>query len=1068
MLHATAAVVLTLALATADAAAALGGSFAGWKAGQGTWHTRGDVLAQSAGAADCRIFAPPAKWTDYVYELKARKTGGAEGFLVLFRVQDPNHFYWWNIAGWGNRTHGLETRPRRGGLPRTGGSIKTGTWYDIRIVVKGPSIRCYLDGKLIHNTKSTTYPRGGIGLGTWMTQAEYKDIRVTTLDGARLYGAEPMELAAGAIKRLARAAGDLRAEFDALKRADAKPDDPKWTALYRKAETVLDSIRRRREAIAKIDLARSKRSILGFIDRVPEARAEARALLAGLDMHARRLAEIRSDITAGKSVPHERIDAVVAFANTAATFVSRHVARQCPPIAFIRRANYGMRGTNATMFARRTGRGAAICTVDPAKPDVPPKVIFETKDGFIFDMSPSYDAKKLLFSYKEDTNRPFHIWEINVDGTGLRQVTKGPYHDVSGIYYPDGRIVFTSSRVESYSLCQDFLACALYAVDADGSNLRRFDWTTLCTITPWVLSDGSILCTRWEYQDKNIFMWEGLWTINPDGRQLKLYHGNTLTVPNAVYGAKEIPGTKKVILTMAAHHHPPLGDIAIVDRSLGVENPKGMTKITHATPYVVTKGRHWKHTNWGPGDRLYPNSYTDPYPVTKDYSLVSDGRSGQYHIAILTHDGQVVPLYKDPTLQCFNAVPLQKRPVPNAIPGQCPQERGTGTFFVQDVYQGLLRQGVKRGQVKRLRIWAQSPKKYNTEGPRYHDHYPIIGQGSYYVKINHGTVPVDANGAAYFTAPSNTEIYFQALDENGKELIRMGSVTQITTGEQASCIGCHEDRLSPSPVDPRNLKRMSRPADAIAPPPWGAGPVDYVKQVQPIWDKYCVKCHSGAAPAKGIDLSGDKTQFYSMSYQSLVFKRYVDYFYINPGPTGNFPAMATGSWVSRLTKVLESKHRSTSPAHKPVDVDETSRRCIYAWIDANVPYYGTWDMSRPWSQGGRDVLTIPHRGRRARPKAAPWVTRLADVCRRTKIRIDPKALNFTNPQWTPQLVALLAKSAGGAADDAKARFKSTQDGDYQAVLKVLNEARSALQAAPRMDMPGGRAIPQERNFGKTF
>jgi len=966
-LHSMVAIALIAAIAAALPAAEKTQSFKDWTSTKGQWLHKDDVFAQLQGDSDCRAFATFAKWTDYTYEVQARKTGGSEGFLVLFRVADKNSFYWWNIGGWGNGAHGLETRGARGSFPRLPGRIETGKWYHVKIVVKGSSIKCYLNTKLIHEAANHALPAGGIGLGSWSTQVQYKNVKVTGADGKVLY--------------------------------------------------------------------------------------QTRAVTHSPDMDSFTHREVTSEEKAQRAAEQVRL---------------LKIAKDCPPVAFIRRNDYGMHGTNGTMFARGTGRGAAICTYDPAKPDVAAKVVFETKLGFIFDMSPSYDGKKLLFSYKEDTRLPFHIWEINVDGRAMRQVTKGPYHDVSPIYYPDGRIIFTSSRVESFSLCQNFLACALYAVDADGTNMRRFDWTTLCTLSPAVLADGSILCTRWEYQDKNIFMWEGLWTINPNGRQLKLYHGNTLTVPNSVYGAKEIPGTKKVILTMAAHHHPPLGDIAIVDRALGVENPKGMTKITHATPYVVTKGRNWKETNWAPGDRLYPNSFTDPYPVTKDYSLVSDGRTGRFHIAILKHDGLIAPLYKDPNLQCFNAVPLAKRPLPNTIPGQCPQEMGEGTFFVQDVYQGLLRQGVKRGQVKRLRIMAQSPKKYNTEGGRYHDHYPIIGQGSYYVKINHGTVPVDANGAAYFKAPSNTEIYFQALDASGKELIRMGSVTQITTGEQASCIGCHEDRLKPSPVNPRNMKRMSRPPDAITPPAWGAGPVDYVTQVQPVLDKHCAKCHSGATPPKGIDLSGDKTQFYSMSYQSLVFKNYVDYYYINPGPTGNFPALSTGSWISRLTKIIESKHLSTSKTHKIVDVDDQGRRCIYAWIDANVPYYGTWDMSRPWSTGGRDATTVPPTKLRQRPRPAAWVAKLATLCKEKKNRIDARSLNFTNPQWTPQLVALLAQSAGGAAPDATARFKSTTDPDYKAVLKILNEAKAALLAQPRIDMPGAKAIPQSRDFGRVY
>jgi len=214
-----------------------------------------------------------------------------------------------------------------------------------------------------------------------------------------------------------------------------------------------------------------------------------------------------------------------------------------PNVAFVRRpGGYGLRGTNATMFARRTGKGSSIEVFDPQHPERPPRVLFTTESGFVWDLDLSWDGRHLLFSYKTSEDEPFHLWEIGVDGHGLRQITDGPFHDFNGVYYPDGRIVFCSSRVEAYSYCQNFLASALYTCHADGSDIRRFDFTTLCTMKPAVLDDGSILCTRWEYQDKNIFMWQGLWTLQPDGRQLQLYYGNTITVPNSRYGGKPVPG----------------------------------------------------------------------------------------------------------------------------------------------------------------------------------------------------------------------------------------------------------------------------------------------------------------------------------------------------------------------------------------------------------------------------------------------------------------------------------------------------------------------------------------------
>jgi hypothetical protein len=757
--------------------------------------------------------------------------------------------------------------------------------------------------------------------------------------------------------------------------------------------------------------------------------------------------------------------------------LAQETLAQLPPIAFIERAKGLLTGTCATMFSQVRGQGASVWVYDPQSGNKATR-IFQTDAGMIFDISPSYDGRKLLMSYRTGPKEPFHIWEINADGSGLRQLTSGRYHDFNPVYYPDGRIVFSSSRVEAYSMCQDFIACALYMMRADGSDIRRIDWTTLCSNVAAILPDGQILCTRWEYQDKTLFSWQGLWTIKPNGRQLSLYYGNTLTVPNARWGGKPIPGTDKVIFTLASHHFPPIGDIGIVDRRLGLENPKAITKLTSATNYKPTQGKTWRNNNWQPGDKYYPDSYTDPWPVSENLSLVSFGgetigTSKQFQILALYHSGKTVPIYAEPDRSFFCPVSLNERALPAIITGDAPQEPGFGTFYVQDVYEGLSEQGVKPGQVKALRVWQQLPKKYNTEGPRIHDQYPLIGFGTYYVKQILGTVPVTANGSAYFKVPSNAELYFQALDENGKEIIRMGSVTQITTGETASCIGCHENRMSAPKPHRAYEDRLHRPPDEITPPSWGAGPVDYVKLVQPVWGKYCIECHSGPLPKGDVDLSGDKNRFFSMSFADLCRKNLVEYYYFDEdGPTGVFPAFGSGSWVSKLTKILESKHEG-------VDVDPESRRRVYAWIDSNAIYYPAYDMSRPHSTGGRDTWTEP-----GTTQPMDWLKRIAEIAQTRKLNgfhqedISDTArltcartyalINMTRPENSRLLSHNLAKSAGGGADDDKAAFASTSDPDYLALLAALREGAEHLRQLPRMDMPGAVAVPQERDFGRTF
>lgn len=128
----------------------------GWQLGTGQWKAEEGCLAQAATGTDCRAVTGDSQWSDYTYTLKARKTGGDEGFLILFQVRDQNNWLWWNLGGWGNQRHAIEqcvggSKSQLG--PSVPGAIETGRWYDIRIETSAAAIRCYLDGKLVHEVR---------------------------------------------------------------------------------------------------------------------------------------------------------------------------------------------------------------------------------------------------------------------------------------------------------------------------------------------------------------------------------------------------------------------------------------------------------------------------------------------------------------------------------------------------------------------------------------------------------------------------------------------------------------------------------------------------------------------------------------------------------------------------------------------------------------------------------------------------------------------------------------------------------------------------------------------------
>ena len=190
-------------------------------------------------------------------------------------------------------------------------------------------------------------------------------------------------------------------------------------------------------------------------------------------------------------------------------------------------------------------------------------------------------------------------------------------------------------------------------------------------------------------------------------------------------------------------------------------------------------------------------------------------------------------------------------------------------------------------------------------------------------------------------------------------------------------------------------------------------------------------------------------------------------------PTGNFPPLASGSRVSKLVQKLEAGHNN-------VKLSKTDWERIYTWIDLNCNYYATWEMSRPYSTGGRDAWAESKDNRRW--KTAKW---LGDVqaamaaagcgdChgdgRTKRINISAPWINLTRPEHSRLLNAHLSKRAGGL-ELTQARNKKTppvwpdtKHADYRAILEAIQAGKRALDAKPRMDMP---ERPRCRGAGLT-
>jgi alpha-L-arabinofuranosidase len=124
-----------------------------WTLGQGSWTITDGELSQTASDENCTAYITKPLMTDqYIYKVRAKKTGGNEGFLIMFNRLGTDDYAWWNLGGWSNAQHGVENCVSGGKttVAVTNGSIELNRWYDIEIKVDGSQVTCSLDGTQVH------------------------------------------------------------------------------------------------------------------------------------------------------------------------------------------------------------------------------------------------------------------------------------------------------------------------------------------------------------------------------------------------------------------------------------------------------------------------------------------------------------------------------------------------------------------------------------------------------------------------------------------------------------------------------------------------------------------------------------------------------------------------------------------------------------------------------------------------------------------------------------------------------------------------------------------------------
>ena len=433
--------------------------------------------------------------------------------------------------------------------------------------------------------------------------------------------------------------------------------------------------------------------------------------------------------------------------------------------------------------AYRPGRNLYV--LRPPRPGGKVTPLTRFADGYVAEPELSWDGTQVIFSRRGEHDPWWQVYRINVDGSGLTQLTRGPYHHVGPAYLPDGRIVLASSRSGIRDEYHGYPCTALYVMDSDGSRMRPIATNIGRDNEPAVMHDGRVVFSRLEVFYSRNKTELTLHAAHPDGTQDVVLYGperrqfwrNLDHGPPTPADGQEAPLTHRVLRMTQPQ---PMAD----GRHVLVVTQGGLTLIgpRRTTEQIITPDARTR-------------SYTTPFPLPDGRVLcastlkASDRKKvdlGLYVFDPATKDLELV--YNDPQTADFEPRPIIARRPPMVRPEMVKRGAYSGRFMCSSVFATQEQDVPVRGRLVRLIEGVPRVARHSTQTNPWE---VWKNHGGTFARVL-GTAPLAPDGSFFVEVPADRLMHFQILDSDRRVVGNQLTWIYPRPGETKSCVGCHE------------------------------------------------------------------------------------------------------------------------------------------------------------------------------------------------------------------------------------------------------------------------------------